>query len=213
MRNNILVFLFLSLLVVSCQDEPEQNLPEDQHQTKVAEVEKETPLEIVFDETKFEEDTMKGLLKELGLGMCNPKEKDLSNYKKPACDPKFFKLLPYRESMGVENAFILVVKSMVHDFPVRRVFVFQREKGKLVKVNGFIANLIGKRKSNSDFEDLILRFADRDQNHFNCLYVWKNNQYQFEKVEQINDSNIKAEFQDSMNMVIMNEIQLNNMQF
>lgn len=170
-------------------------------------------IEVLFDETKFSSKIELDLLKELGLGMCNPNEKDLKNYKNPACDPKFFKFFTFKKDTPIKNGFLLLVKSMVHEFPLRRLFVFQRIDNKLVKVNGFIANLIAKRPSSTIYDDLVLRFRDEEQNFFNCVYSWRNNHYEFDRVEQINDANIKPVFQDSMNLEIEKMIELNRMQF
>lgn len=204
------VLLFLVLTACRGEVEPETEIETPVEQTVNP---RETQIEVVFDEKHFEKDTMQGLLKELGLGMCNPDELSEENYKLPPCSPKFFKFFPYKQKVGIENAFVLLIKARVHDFPLRRVFVFQREKGNLVKVNGFVANLIGKRKSDSGYDDLILRFADEDQNHFNCLYVWRNKRYEYARVEQINDADIKKEFQDSMNVEIHDVLKKNRMEF
>lgn len=202
----------LLLTLVACKGEEE---PETPVETPVEVTNpRETQIEALFDEnTVFEKDTMRGLLKELGMGMCNPDELDQENYKLPPCSPKFFKFFSYKDGSAIENAFVLLIKARVHDFPLRRVFVFQREKGNLVKVNGFVANLIGKRKSASGYEDLILRFADKDQNHFNCLYVWRNKRYEYARVEEINDSPIKAALQDSMNVEIHEVLKQYKMEF
>jgi len=209
--NKLIIVLFTIVSLSSCKTEPEIN--KDKGKVKPLEQKDPANIEILFDETKFSSKTELGLLKELGLGMCDPNQKDLSNYTVPACDPKFFKFLSFNNSIPLKNGFLLLVKSMVHDFPLRRLFVFQRIDNKLVKTNGFIANLIGKRPSASGYEDLVLRFRDEEKNFFNCVYVWKNNHYEYNRVEQINDANIKAVFQDSMNMDIQKMIELNRFQF
>ena len=117
----------------------------------------------------------------------------------------------------MKDAFVLLIKSRVQGFPLRRVLVFEREGKELVKVNGFVANLIGKRKSASKHDDLILRFNDQvgqgEVVFYNCLYVWKDKRYVFKQVEQINDANIKSQFQDSMNVEIETVITKNRMVF
>jgi hypothetical protein len=215
--SHIYIICTLIFFITSCKSENKKNDLElnDSELTKENQLENknETNIEVLFENEKFTENIELELLKELGIGMCDPNQKDLANYTRPACDPKFFKFFQLSKNKPLKNEFILLVKSMVHDFPLRRVFVFQRMDNKLVKVNGFIANLIGKRKSKTNYDDLILRFSDKDKNHFNCLYVWKNNHYEYEKVEEINDSKIKAVFQDSMNFEINKMIELNRMQF
>jgi hypothetical protein len=210
MKKNILL-ITLFFLLFSCKGESGNDSiktkDDDNHQVEV----KQENIEILFDESIFNEKESLDLLKELGAGICNPLEKDEENYLKPACSSKFFKLMPYKNDSPLKDAFLLLIKARVHDFPLRRVYIFQRENGKLVKVNSFVANIIGKRKSNTSYDDLILRFSDVDKNHFNCLFVWKNNRYEYSGVEQINDSNVKAEFRDSMNIEILKVIEGNGM--
>ncbi|MBI2257728.1 MAG: hypothetical protein HYU67_02390 [Flavobacteriia bacterium] len=210
----LIIVLFVSF---SCKNEIQEKKKNEDKKSNISlknQVEEDNKnIEVLFDKKTFDESSDKELLKELGIEMCNPNEKDLSNFKLPACDPKFFKLFPLKYQFPKKNGFILLVKSLVHDFPLRRVFIFQREKNKLVKVNGFIGNLIGKRPKSALFDDIIIRFSDTDQNHFNCLYEWRNRRYEYVKVEQINDANIKKEFQDSMNVEILKWIELNRMQF
>lgn len=209
-------FTILLILLFACKSETleDKNIAINKKSSEIKQEKKNlTNIEVLFDEKNFKTDVEMNLLKELGLGMCNPKEKDLSNFKNPACDAKFFKFFTFKVDQPLKNSFILLVKAMVHDFPLRRVFIFQRINNKLVKVNGFIANLIGKRKSKTMYEDLILRFSDQDQNHFNCVYSWKNNHYEYVKVEAINDSPIKENFQDSMNVEIQKVIEMNRMHF
>lgn len=208
---NFLIFLITFSLTISCNNETE--IKNDKKISPSFDQKDPSNIEILFDDTKFSSNTEINLLKELGLGMCDPNQKDLSNFKVPACDPKFFKFLPFNKSIPLKNGFLLLVKSMVHDFPLRRLFVFQRIEGKLVKVNGFIANLIGKRTGSIGYDDLVLRFRDEEQNFFNCVYVWKNNHYEYNRVEQINDANIKPMFQDSMNLDIQKMIELKRFQF
>lgn len=211
MKQTLFFCLSLLILVASCGDteEPAERKPKEK-KNEIVEAEKE--LEVLFDETVFRDDQSLPLLRELGESICNPAEKDLENYIRPACNPKFFKFFPFRDKVPMKDAFVLLIKARVHGFPIRRTFVYQREKGKLVKVNGFAANLIGLRRSDSGYKDLVLRFSDEYQNHFNCLYVWRSNHYEFEKVEEINDASIKKEFQDSMNTEIHKVIELNGMQ-
>ncbi|MES2587687.1 MAG: hypothetical protein V4622_01830 [Bacteroidota bacterium] len=206
----ILIFFSISLFISSCSEEIEDNNPDEIKKNE--EVSKEENIEVLFNETTFSDASSLKLLKELGHGICNPVEKDEHNFLNPPCSSKFFKLFDFKENTKIDDAFILLIKSNVHNFPLRRVYIYQRENGKLVKVNSFVANLIGKRKSNTAYQDLILRFVDKDQNHFNCVYAWKNMHYEYDRVEQINDANIKAEFQDSMNLEILKVIEDNGMQ-
>ncbi len=212
--NNLfkIAFLFFAIIVFnSCKND----LDDVEDPIKVedkTEKKGEENIEVLFNETVFSDDLSLKLLKELGHGICNPSEKDPENYINPPCSSKFFKLFDFKEKTSMSDAFILLIKSNVHDFPLRRIYIYQREKGKLIKVNSFVANLIGKRKSKTEYQDLVLRFADKDQNHFNCIYVWRNNHYEYDRVEQINDSDVKVEFRDSMNLEILKVIEDNGMQ-
>ena len=203
-------YIVVGLLFVACQEEVAK--------TKVkpeVKIGNQTNIECLFDETTFATPDEYPLLKELKI--CNETQKDLNNHDVPACNPKFFKFYPFIENKKLKDAFVLLIKSRVQGFPLRRVLVFEREGKELVKVNGFVANLIGKRKSASKHDDLILRFNDNvgegEVVFYNCLYVWKDKHYVFEQVEQINDANIKSEFQDSMNVEIETVITKNRMVF
>jgi hypothetical protein len=206
-----LLYILLFFVLFSCKS-GEENKNDEKENIEIQEkIETQENIEVLFDENTFEEKESITLLKELGAGICIPLEKDEENYLKPACSSKFFKLMPYKNDAPLKDAFLLLIKARVHDFPLRRVYIFQRENGKLIKVNSFVANIIGKRKSKTVYDDLILRFSDVDKNHFNCLFVWRNNHYEYSGVEQINDSNVKAEFQDSMNVEILKVIEDNGM--
>jgi hypothetical protein len=199
-------FLFLLVSFTACKNEPKE-LPEVNIDNQ--EVEKEKNIEILFDEFKFSDPKMLDLLYELKI--CDANQKDLNNAIQPACNPKFFHVLPFIEKEKIENAFILVIRSGVHDWPLRRALVYQREQGKLVLVNTFIAHLIGMRKSTSGHDDLVLQFFDEYENRLQCLFKWKENRYQYVRVEKIEGSNIKKELQDSMNMEIAKVIRDNKM--
>jgi hypothetical protein len=207
---SIFKITILSLVLFSCKSNENTDTEENKKEV-VVEQKSEENIEVLFDEENFVDNESISLLKELGNGICNPAEKDEENYMKPPCSAKFFKLMAFKQNSSLKDGFILLVKSRVHGFPLRRVYIFQREAGKLIKVNSFVANIIGKRKSKTSYDDLILRFSDVDKNHFNCIFVWKNNHYEYDRVEQINDANIKAEFQDSMNLEILKVIEQNGM--
>ena len=205
------IFIVLLLVLVSCNEEGTTKKTTAQ-KTQVG---TQTNIECLFDETTFASPDEYPLLKELKI--CDETQKDLTNYDGPACNPKFFKFYPFIENKKLKDAFVLLIKSRVQGFPLRRVLVFEREGKELVKVNGFVANLIGKRKSASKHDDLILRFNDKvgmgEVVFYNCLYVWKDKHYVFKQIEQINDANIKTEFQDSMNVEIETVITKNRMVF
>ena len=205
------IYIGLVVLLVSCNEETTKQ----KTLAPKSKVGTQTNIECLFDETTFATTDEYLLLKELKI--CDETQKDLNNHDVPACNPKFFKFYPFIENKKIKDAFVLLIKSRVQGFPLRRVLVFEREGKDLVKVNGFVANLIGKRKSVSKHDDLILRFNDNvgvgEVVFYNCLYVWKDKRYVFKQVEQINDANIKTEFQDSMNVEIETVITKNRMVF
>lgn len=169
----------------------------------------ERNVEILFDQEKFSDPKMAELLNELKI--CNPMQKNKNNASEPACDPRFFHIMPFIENEPIENAFLLVIRAGVHDWPLRRVLVYQREEGKLVLVNTFVANLVGVRKSGSRHDDLILQFFDEYENRLECIYKWKENRYQYSSVERIEGRKIKSSLQDSMNVEIAKVINDNKM--
>ncbi len=173
MKNTLLLFI-LFFIFISCQSEKKQKV-------KIAKPKKETvfdkEIEIIFqDQSNFKNEELE-LLKELKI--CNPSEKDLKNHFNPACHSSFFKFFKFNEKKTIKNSFLLLIKARVHDFPLRRILIFEREQGELVKVNGFVANLIGMDKSSSEHNDLILRFNEDlgggEVAFFNCRFVWRNN--------------------------------------
>jgi hypothetical protein len=211
MKNTLLLFISC-LIFISCQSEKK-------HKDKIAKPKNEAvfdkEIEIIFqDQSKFKNEELE-LLKELKI--CNLSQKDVSNHIDPACDPSYFKFFKFNNRKALKNSFLLLIKARVHDFPLRRILLFEREHGELVKVNGFVANLIGMDKSSSEHNDLILRFNEDlgggEVAFFNCRFVWRNNHYEFDEALQINDSNIKSEFKDSMSLEIEKTITNNKMIF
>lgn len=177
-----------------------------------------TGIETLFDKSDFEDPKMKDLLKELNL--CNEKLGDSIDYMNPSCTPRFFRFFNLTEKMPIENGFILQVKAKVSGFPLRRMLVFVRERGELVKVNGFVANLIGRRKTAGEYDDLLLRFNDNvdgETTFYNCFFKWNGGKYEFSSVEVIEGANwggpVKAEFKDSMSNEIKAVLTKNSMLF
>jgi len=211
-KNKIIYVLMLLVYLTACKTEDEKDSTTTRKKTSNSEIEK---IETLFDETSFSSNEEQNLLKELEI--CNPSQKDKTNYNDPACHPKFFKFFKYNSKKSLKDAFVLLIKSKVQGFPLRRVLIFERENGQLVKVNGFVANLIEKRKTKSQIDDIVLRFNDHlgggDIVFYNCLYRWEDKHYVFQKVEQINDANIKPMYQDSMNNEIYSIISSHQMEF
>ncbi len=157
------------------------------------------------------------LLKELKI--CNPKAVSDTSELDPACSPKFFRFFKLAKNIKLNDGFMLLVKAGVNGFPLRRLLVFERENGNLVKLNGFNGNLIERRNSATGYDDLIIRFADNQDGmliYFNCLFQWENGRYEYKYCEEIDENGparIKAEFRDSMGVEIKKILDKNNMLF
>ncbi len=177
-----------------------------------------TNVETLFDSKTFEDSKKVELLKELQV--CNPDNKVTGDYMNPTCSPEYFNLMPFVENTPLENAFMVQVKAKTNGFPLRRLLIFVREKDELVKVNGFVANLIGTQKSPSKHDDLLLRFNDKDQGQdvfYNCLFTWNGTTYKYKSVEVIEGSGwggrVKAELKDSISKEVEKDIIKNKMIF
>lgn len=214
---NKLVYIFALVFLVSCSGDEDQPIKKKDTSAEVPEI---TGIETLFNADSFDDPKHKELLKELKI--CSEFQKDTSNYFEPACSPRFFRIFPMRDDAPVENAFLLQIKSKVGGVKLRRLVTFIRERGELVKVNTFIANLIGTRKSKSHYHDLILRFNDNVDGEvifYNCIFVWDGSKYKFQTAETIEgaDANgpwrqrIKAEFKDSVSNDIFNTLVKNEM--
>jgi hypothetical protein len=170
--------------------------------------------EIQLIETDFNANTFSGtteieLLKELGV--CDSTAPNDNNLDRPACSPRFFRFFNYKKNADLRNNFILLLRSGVNGFPARRLLIFERENGKLVKTNEFIGYIIEKRTiKNKLHDDIVIRFYEKyyDQKYFyNCLFSWKDQRYEFVKCEAIGappkgDEAIKPELIDSVSSEI-----------
>jgi hypothetical protein len=170
--------------------------------------------EIQLIETDFNANTFSGtteieLLKELGV--CDSTAPNDNNLDRPACSPRFFRFFNYKKNADLRNNFILLLRSGVNGFPARRLLIFERKNGKLVKTNEFIGYIIEKRTiKNKLHDDIVIRFYEKyyDQKYFyNCLFSWKDQRYEFVKCEAIGappkgDEAIKPELIDSVSSEI-----------
>ena len=170
--------------------------------------------EIQLIETDFNANTFSGtteieLLKELGV--CDSTAPNDNNLDRPACSTRFFRFFNYKKNADLRNNFILLLRSGVNGFPARRLLIFERENGKLVKTNEFIGYIIEKRTiKNKLHDDIVIRFYEKyyDQKYFyNCLFSWKDQRYEFVKCEAIGappkgDEAIKPELIDSVSSEI-----------
>jgi hypothetical protein len=170
-----------------------------------------------FTINEFSSQVEEELLKELKI--CNPAAPNDTDEKNPACSPKFFRFFPLSKQIPLKDGFILLVKAGVGGHPLRRVLIFQREKGMLIKLNGFNGNLIEQRPSSSGYNDLVVRFPDNIDNnlvYYNCLFQWKNGKYEYRYCEVIDEDlprKVKSEFVDSMGLEIKKILDKNDMIF
>ena len=208
--------LLTLLIFISCSNEEDKEIKEDVVIKKV--VSNVTNVETLFDKDEFDDPEKVQLLKELKV--CSDKNKGIDDYMNPSCSPRFFSLNPFIENIPLENAFLIQIKSKTNGFPLRRLLVFIRERGQLIKVNGFVANLIATIKSPSKHNDLLLRFNDKDQGQdvfYNCLFKWNGTSYKYDSVEAIEGTDwggpVKAELKDSISIEVEKDIMDNKMIF
>lgn len=189
---------------------------------EVAEIPEEAvqPIEELFEANEFEDPIMLELLRELNI--CQTDSTALSSPQATPCSPDHFKFYPLSKDISLENGFVLLIKAMTGGFPLRRVLVFQRERGELVKTNGFVANLIGRVSNKNGYDDLLLRFRDKEEGTtvlYNCLFQWNGKQFQFTQVEEIvypiegAGGPVKASMKAEVSKEILQNIQDNKMIF
>lgn len=215
----LLICSALLIIASSCSDDEENALggiPSDKKTKQSSAITISTD----FTTNTFQSDVEVQLLKELKL--CDEKNGSDTDEKHPNCSPNFFRFFPLTTQENLNNGFILLIKAGVNDFPLRRVLIFQREKGELIKLNGFNGNLIEQRKSLSGYNDLIIRFTDNLEGslcYYNCVFQWNGGQYTYKNCEAIQEAGqeaphrIKKEFIDSMAPEIKNRLDLNKMIF
>jgi hypothetical protein len=213
LRMKKMFYLLLVLVLVSCGQDPEPVKNQKTEQTSDQDFQ---GIETLFNESVFPDPSHVKLLKELKI--CSDFQRDTTNYLEPACSPKFFRILPMKDDVNEEKAFLLQIKSKVGGIKLRRTVAFVRERGELVKVNTFIANLIATRPSKTHYNDLILRFNDNIDGEiifYNCLFTWDGKRYKFRSVELIEGATwrqrLKPEFKDSVSNDIYNTLIKNEM--
>ncbi len=175
----------------------------DYKKPKIDEPKDESQIELI--ETDFNANTFSGnteieLLKELRV--CDSTAPNDNNLDRPSCSPKFFRFFSLKKGAKLRNSFMLLMRSGVNGFPARRLLIFERENGNLVKTNGFTGYIIEKRPGKKlDYDDIVVRFFEKYESQkyfYNCLFSWKNQRYEFVKCEAINDIAIKPEKVDSV---------------
>jgi hypothetical protein len=128
--------------------------------------------------------------------ICNPKFNDSINDGSVPCSAKFFRFFEYNRKRTLEDAFMLQVKAGVNNFPYRRLLIFERERGKLVLVNGITGYLVSQVKKENDFDDLIVAVIDDLGNNnfdrYDVLLRYKDGKYRM--VEALGD--LQGEFKN-----------------
>lgn len=152
-----------------------------------------------FNDNEFKSEVEAKLLKELKI--CDSTMTEDNSLARPSCSPRFFRFFPLKHDKLLNEGFILLVRSGVNGFPVRRLLVFERTNGKLVNTNRFIGYIIQTRKKDNGYDDIVVRFFERYEKQkyfYHCLYTWKGGKYQFVRCEEINSERIKPEMVDSV---------------
>jgi hypothetical protein len=148
----------------------------------------------VFTNSGFDQALKYELLIESRI--CNPKYNDSVNDGSVPCSAKFFRFFEYNPKRSLEDAFMLQVKAGVNNFPYRRLLIFERERGKLVLVNGITGYLVSQVKKDNDFDDLIVAVIDDLGNNnfdrYDVLLRYKDGKYHM--IEAIGD--LQGEFKD-----------------
>ncbi len=140
------------------------------------------------------------------IGICDTMTLKNNNLDEPACSPRFFRFFPLKNNTDFQNGFMLLVRSGVHAFPTRLFMVFERKDNKLKQVNAFNGYIIERRKSKTEYDDIVIRFFeryDKQKYFYHCLFSWDKGRYNYVKCEEINDQKVKAEKVDSVSKVVL----------
>lgn len=202
-RRGIILLLSLILVALVVILTPKENATPDTNQPKDIAHKEHKEISTDYSLNRFTEGTERGLLQEIGI--CDTMNVVENNLDVPACSPRFFRFFTLKNSTPLKSGFMLLIRSGVNAFPTRRLVVFERQNKKLIKVNGFIGYIIERRKTNSAYDDIVIRFFeryDRQKYFYHCLFTWKNNKYQYVNCEEINDQKIKVQLQDSVSNVV-----------
>ena len=215
LKNILTLSIFGTFLLYACKTDTKS---EENTEKPTEENESFIAIQELFEVSTFENSDQLNLLKELEI--CTLDSAKLVDPRMSYCTAANFKFFPLQKSISEKNGFILLIKAGTGGFPLRRLLIFQRERGELVKVNGFVANLIGRIPSDTGYDDLLLRFNSKDGNEimfYNCLFVWDGSRYQYKQVEVIEGANwggnVKAHLKDSISKEIYQDIMNKEMIF
>ena len=145
-----------------------------------------TQISTLFDQSEFPEAYLEQLLTEIKI--CNPQIEEIQPDGVTPCTPDYFQFYSYNKHRKIEDAFMIQVKKGVNGFPYRRLLIFTRENGILVKMNGIIGYLVEKRPSTSGIDDLVVAVVDNIGGYYDrydVLIRYENGKYHF--VEAIGD--------------------------
>lgn len=212
---NYIIFTIVTFVLFACSSNTNKKANPKQLDNEIAFIDIET---IFKKNQKFDDPKNLELLKELKI--CDIAQKDENDFLKPACSPFYFKFFKLNDKLDLENSFLLQIKSKTGGFPLRRVLIFERERGELVKANGFVANLIGVQKSKTNYANLLLRFNDNIEGEvvfYNCVFEWTGKKYDFKYVRDIEGENwggpVKLAERDSVSKEIYKILNQNTMLF
>lgn len=173
-----------------------------------------------FDEAKFANPVHLDLLQELAI--CEMVSSDSNYY--ATCSPENFKIIAYNNGVDIKDAFMLQIKAATRfkgqdvPLPVRHIVVFEREKGELIRVNGFRGDIIGMSDSDSGVKDLMLAlYLTDDETLFHCLFKWNGGQYSFESIEGLDYGEgvrtLNPDLKDSLSNDIYTSLMSSNLIF
>lgn len=209
----------LVLVIVSCSEESGESAKKER-EPEVTGPEEFEGVEVLFDDQGFQYPNAVDLLREINI--CSLEKQDSLGVPQTQCTPDNFKFFELKEGAGIQDGFILLVKANTGGIALRRILIFERENGSLVKLNGFVANLIGFRKSGTEHRDLLLRFNDKIEGSdvfYNCIFTWKDGKYAFKSVETIHEpaaqwvGRVREDVKDSTSKEILKIIEENQMIF
>jgi len=215
-----IAFVCVVFFVVSCKNAESPENTDATHKQDNPSIEAFEQKEILFDRADFSDEKSKELLREINI--CSDEYRDENGRVVTPCSPEFFHFLPLRSTLVLEQGFILVVRANTGGFGLRRVLVFEREQGTLVKVNGFVANVIGVYPRENTNDDLLLRFIDKIDGSdvfYHCIFQWENGRYVFKTVEAIHEpagnfyGKVKVDIKDSLSTEIHKILVENQMIF
>jgi hypothetical protein len=215
-------FLILVLFLFACKNEPKTNPSQiatnhhDESNTasdNTSFVKDTIVVRNLFDDKNFKNDTMMKLLDELDI--CNTDLNAAFDIHHPPCEPRFYKFYKFNKHLALNDAFALEIRAGVDQFPLRRFIVFKRINGKLVKLNGFVANLVEMQTTPSGYNDLLLLFRDNEAGSFVVKFTWneKNALYQFNSLVAVDGGIVRKELVDSLSNVVNLRLENNHMFF